>query len=46
MRWASILVGDDTEELSDFALPCGVTQGLYWPAAIFRKAGIRACRKA
>ena len=29
-----------TQELSDFALPYGVTQGLSWPAAIFREADL------
>jgi hypothetical protein len=24
--------------LADFALPCGITEGLSWPAAIFREA--------
>ncbi len=31
-EWATI------QDLSDFALPYGVTQGLYWQAAIFREA--------
>jgi hypothetical protein len=29
------------QELSDFALPYGVTQGLYWPVPIFREGNIR-----
>ena len=36
---AQVVSGSATiRGLSDFALHCGVTQGLYWTAAIFREA--------